>query len=139
MDSLCYLSASAGLSALLFTGINGAATDLIFAETGLGWWGGNWWWVLATAPGGLTVAALRNGWQVDPEVSGASAFANQGWVGPKAVLYWTVVPFISIMTAASLGPSFALVVICTGCDGRRQGLFFILDAGLQQPNHTTTM
>lgn len=103
-----------GVLALIFMGITGTAIDLLFGNTGTGWWTGRWWWIPLTALGGLAVALLRKTWNISKDVPGAVALAQQGWVDPSKAFYWVVISTVSLMMGASLGPSFGLVVMGGG-------------------------
>lgn len=103
-----------GALAVLFMGITGTATDLLFGDTGIGWWAGHWWWIPVTAIGGLAVALLRKQWGVSHEVPGAIALAHQAWVDPSKAFYWVAISTVSLVMGASLGPSFGLAVMGGG-------------------------
>jgi len=100
-----------GVGALLFTSVTGIATTRFFGGTGTGWWEGQWWWILLTAVGGLLIAILRKAWKISPSVPGSIALAQQAWINPSDAIYWVAISTISLMVGASLGPSFALIVM----------------------------
>lgn len=104
----------AGGLAVVFMGITGFAIDLLYGNTGAGWWAGRWWWIPLTALGGLLVALLRKAWKVSNDVPGAIALANQAWVDPSKAFSWVVISMVSLMMGASLGPSFGLAVMGGG-------------------------
>jgi H+/Cl- antiporter ClcA len=103
-----------GVLALLFMGITGTANDLLFGDTGTGWWAGRWWWIPLTALGGLVVSLLRKVWKISKHVPGSVALAQQAWVDPTRAFYWAAVSTVSLVMGASLGPSFGLVVLGGG-------------------------
>lgn len=105
------LGVAGGLWALLFMGIVNTGTGFFFGGSGTDWWGGAWWWIPLTALGGLAVAVLRTAWKVPSKVPGAIALAQQAWIDPRSAPYWVVISVVSLITGASLGPSFALVVM----------------------------
>jgi H+/Cl- antiporter ClcA len=108
------IGAIGGMLAVFFMGVTGTANDLLYANTGTGWWAGRWWWIPLTAIGGLVVALLRRAWKISDDVPGAIALAHQGWVDPSKAFYWIAISTISLMMGASLGPSFGLVVMGGG-------------------------
>jgi H+/Cl- antiporter ClcA len=103
-----------GLLAVIFMGITGTTTDLLFGNTGTGWWAGHWWWIPLTALGGLVVAWLRQSWKISKDVPGAIALAQQAWVDPAKAFYWAIISTVSLMMGASLGPSFGLAIMGGG-------------------------
>jgi H+/Cl- antiporter ClcA len=105
------IGAAAGLSAVIFMGITGTASGFFFGDTGTGWWAGRWWWIPLTALGGLIVSLLRKAWKIPKLVPGSIALAQMAWVDPSQALYWLAITTVSLMTGASLGPSFGLVVM----------------------------
>ncbi|WP_153015867.1 chloride channel protein [Methanofollis ethanolicus] len=105
------LGAAGGLWALLFMGVVDTGTGFFFGDAGTGWWTGAWWWVPLTALGGLAVAVLRTTWTVSPTVPGAIAIARQAWIDTKTAPSWVAISVVSLIFGASLGPSFALVVM----------------------------
>lgn len=108
------IGVAGGLLALVFMGITGTANDLLFSDTGTGWWTGRWWWIPLTALGGFVVALLRKAFKVSKQVPGAIALAQKGWVDPANAFYWVAISTVSLMMGASLGPSFGLVVMGGG-------------------------
>lgn len=108
------LGLASGVSALLFMGITGVGIDFFFDDNGTGWWSGKWWWVPLTALGGLTVSLLRKAWKIPEKVPGSIALVRQAWVDPASTLYLVIISTVSIITGASLGPSFALVLMGGG-------------------------
>jgi len=109
-----FIGSVGGILALLFMGITGTANDLLFGGTGTGWWAGRWWWIPLTALGGLVVSLLRKIWKISRQVPGSVALAQQGWVDPAKAFYWAAISTVSLVTGASLGPSFGLVVLGGG-------------------------
>lgn len=108
------IGVAGGLLAVIFMGITGSTTDLLFGNTGTGWWAGRWWWIPLTALGGLVVTLLRKTWKISKDVPGAIALAQQAWVDPSRAFYWVAISTVSLMMGASLGPSFGLVVMGGG-------------------------
>jgi H+/Cl- antiporter ClcA len=108
------LGAVGGVAALLYTGITDTGIEFFFGNTGPGWWSGNWWWIPLAALGGLTVALLRKILHVSQNVPGAIALAQQAWVDPASALNWVFISIISLISGASLGPSFGLIVMGGG-------------------------
>ncbi len=105
------IGAAAGVLALIFMGITGTASSFFFGGTGTGFWAGRWWWIPLTAFGGLIVSVLRKAWKIPKVVPGSVALAQMAWVDPSQALYWIAITTVSLMTGASLGPSFGLVVL----------------------------
>ena len=105
------LGAAGGIGALIFMGVINGAGDFFYGNTGIDWWAGHWWWIPLTALGGLIVALLRRVWQVPAKVPGGIALVQQGWVNPETAPYWITISAISLITGASLGPSFGLIVM----------------------------
>ena len=64
-----------------------------------------------TALGGLAVALLRKTWKISKRVPGAIELAQQAWVDPGTAFYWAAISTVSLVTGASLGPSFGLAVM----------------------------
>ena len=105
------LGAVGAVAALLFDGITGAGMGFFFSDAGIDWWTGKWWWIVLTALGGLLVSILRKTWKQPEQIPGSIKLANQGWVEPSNAIYWAIISTISLITGASLGPSFALIVM----------------------------
>jgi H+/Cl- antiporter ClcA len=108
------LGLAGGVSALLFMGITGIGIEFFFGDSGTEWWSGKWWWIPLTALGGLTVSILRKAWKIPGKVPGSIALAQQAWVDPASAPYLVIISTVSIITGASLGPSFALVLMGGG-------------------------
>jgi H+/Cl- antiporter ClcA len=105
------LGVAGGVWALIFMGIINMGIGFFFGDSGTDWWTGKWWWIPLTALGGLIVAVLRKIWKIQPKVPGAVELARQGWIDTRTAPYWVAVSVISLITGASLGPSFGLVVM----------------------------
>ncbi|MGA7688426.1 MAG: chloride channel protein [Jiangellales bacterium] len=103
-----------GVLGLAYLGITGAMTDLVFGDPRIQAWSGEWWWVGVTAGGGLAVTALRQWWKVPQKVPGGVAIIESGVVNPRVVLPWVGLALVSAVAGASLGPSFALVMMGGG-------------------------
>jgi H+/Cl- antiporter ClcA len=105
------LGVTGGVWALIFMGIINTGIGFFFGDSGTGWLTGKWWWIPLTALGGLIVAVLRKIWKIQPKVPGATELAHQGWIDTRTAPYWVAVSIVSLITGASLGPSFGLVVM----------------------------
>jgi len=103
-----------GLLVLLFMSLTDTVTNFFYGASGAGWWSGNWWWIPLTAVGGLIISLLRKAWKIPPKVPGAISLANQAWIDTGQAPYWVAISAVSLMMGASLGPSFALVVMGGG-------------------------
>jgi len=108
------LGVAGGILGLVYLGLTGEAIDLFFGEAGTAWWSGEWWWIPLIAAGGLTVAALRQMWRVPEKVPGGVAIIESGHVDETTAPQWAVIAAVSAVAGASLGPSFALVVMGGG-------------------------
>ncbi|MGB9375261.1 MAG: chloride channel protein [Jiangellales bacterium] len=103
-----------GVLGMLYLGVTGLVSDIVFGEPRTQAWSGESWWVLVTAAGGLAVAALRQWWAVPKQVPGGVAIIESGVVDPRHVLPWVGLAMVSAVAGASLGPSFALVMMGGG-------------------------
>lgn len=103
-----------GIAALVVMGAINYLIGLMFANTPFGWLGGQWWWIPLTAAGALLVTFLRQMWKVPDEVPGSIALAKQAWIEPRNVIPWTIISAVSLLTGASLGPSFTLIILGGG-------------------------
>jgi H+/Cl- antiporter ClcA len=108
------VGAVVGVLGLVYLGVTGAVAETIFGEPRTQVWSGEWWWVAVTATGGLAAAALRGWWGVPRQVPGGVAVIESGRVDHRAALPWVGVALVSAVAGASLGPSFALVMLGGG-------------------------
>jgi H+/Cl- antiporter ClcA len=108
------VGAAAGLLGLVYLSITGAASDLVFGEPRLDAWSGEWWWILYIAAGGLLITALRRWWKAQAHIPGGVALIESGVVNHKVALSWVGLAVVSAVAGASLGPSFAMVMIGGG-------------------------
>ena len=100
-----------GILGLAYLAITSIGIDLFFGDAGTALWSGEWWWIPLVGLGALTVVAAREWAGVDEHVPGAIeaiASAKADW---KKVPGWVVLSAVSVITGASLGPSFALVMM----------------------------
>ena len=108
------LGVAGGVLGLVYLGATGAAIDLVFDNGGASWWSGEWWWIPLVAVGGLGVAALRRRWDIPDEVPGGVALIESGEVDHRTAPQWVAISAVSAVVGASLGPSFALVLMGGG-------------------------
>lgn len=108
------LGLAGGVLGLAYLGATGELTDAIFETDATGWWSGEWWWIPVVAAGGLVVAALRSVWAVPDKVPGGVEMIEDAVVDHKRVPKWVIIAAISSIAGASLGPSFALILIGGG-------------------------
>jgi H+/Cl- antiporter ClcA len=99
-----------GVFALAFSVITNWAIDLLFGDATSDLWSGEWWWIALTAGGAVLVTAMRKALTVPDEVPGAIAMAKAARVDPKLAPRLVIISAVSLVTGASLGPSFAIVV-----------------------------
>ncbi len=103
-----------GLLGLAYLGATGKLTDMVFGDPRIEAWSGDWWWVAFTAAGGLIVAALRGWWKIPDQVPGGVAVIESGEVDHRVAAPWVAVAAVSAVAGASLGPSFALIMLGGG-------------------------
>ncbi len=103
-----------GLLGLVYLGITGGLTDRIFGDPRIDTWSGDWWWIPFIAAGGLVAAAVRSWLKITDHVPGGVAVIESGAVDHKVAPSWILLSAISAIAGASLGPSFALVMIGGG-------------------------
>ena len=108
------VAAVIGLLALGYIGLTGAIGEAIFGDTRSTAWSGEWWWIPMTALGGAVVVALRQWWGVAAVVPGGVEIIESGHVDHRVAPSWIGIALISAIAGASLGPSFALVIIGGG-------------------------
>jgi H+/Cl- antiporter ClcA len=103
-----------GLLALVYLGITGALTDRIFGDPRIDTWSGDWWWIPFIAAGGVVAAVVRSWLKISEHVPGGVAVIESGRVDHKVAPSWIVLSAVSAVAGASLGPSFALIMIGGG-------------------------
>ena len=108
------LGLAGGIYGLIYLGVTGEFIDLFFGDAGSTWWSGEWWWIPLIAAGGLTVAALRQMWSVPEKVPGGVEIIESAQVDHRTAPQWAIIAAVSAVAGASLGPSFALVVMGGG-------------------------
>ncbi len=108
------LGIAGGILGLIYIGGTGWVIDRVFPESDGAMWSGEWWWIPLTALGGLIVVLLRTMWHVPDEVPGGVALIEAAEVDHTTAPQWVVLAVVSAITGASLGPSFALVVMGGG-------------------------
>ena len=128
------LGLAGGIYGLIYLGVTGEFIDLFFGDAGSTWWSGEWWWIPLIAAGGLAVAALRQLWSVPEKVPGGVEIIESAQVDHRTAPQWAIIAAVSVVAGASLGPSFALVVmggVLFLCPAFRQALG--LGAGTRDP------
>jgi H+/Cl- antiporter ClcA len=105
---------SIGLLGLAYLGVTGELTDLVFGDPRIDAWSGDWWWIPFIAVGGLVAAAVRSWWKITEHVPGGVAVIESGKVDHRVAPSWVGLAAVSAIAGASLGPSFALVMMGGG-------------------------
>jgi len=108
------LGIAGGVLGLVYLGATGWAIDHIFPETSGDAWSGEWWWILLVAVGGLVVVILRNAWHIPDKTPGGVAIIEAAEVDHTTAPQWVAIAAVSAVAGASLGPSFALVLMGGG-------------------------
>ena len=108
------VGAALGLLSIAYLGVTGAAAGLIFGDPRLEAWSGEWWWIPFIAVGGLLITALRQWWAAPEHIPGGVAVIESGVVNHRVALSWVGLSLVSAVAGASLGPSFALVMMGGG-------------------------
>ncbi len=103
-----------GVLGIAYLGITGAAAGLIFGDPRLEAWSGEWWWIPFIAAGGLLITVLRSWWAAPDHIPGGVAVIESGVVNHRVALSWVGLSLVSAVAGASLGPSFALVMMGGG-------------------------
>jgi H+/Cl- antiporter ClcA len=103
-----------GLLGLVYLGITGAFTDRVFGEPRIDAWSGDWWWIPFIAAGGLVATAVRSWLKISDDVPGGVAVIESGVVDHRVAPSWILLAAVSAVAGASLGPSFALIMIGGG-------------------------
>ena len=108
------IGVAVGVLGLGYLGITGKASEAIFGDPRTEAFSGEWWWIAVTATGGALVALLRPRWKIPEEVPGGVAVIESGTVDHRVAPSWIAIAAISAVAGASLGPSFALVMMGGG-------------------------
>ena len=108
------LGVAGGVLGLIYLGATGWAIARIFAESDGAAWSGEWWWIPLVAFGGFVVVVLRTAWHVPEKVPGGVAVIEAAKVDHTTAPQWVVIAAVSAVAGASLGPSFALVIMGGG-------------------------
>ncbi len=108
------LGVAGGVLGLIYLGATGWAIEQIFPESDGTVWSGEWWWIPLVAFGGFVVVALRTAWRVPEKVPGGVAIIEAAEVDARTAPQWVAIAAVSAVAGASLGPSFALVVMGGG-------------------------
>lgn len=102
------------LLCMVFLGVTGAASDLIFGDQRLEAWSGEWWWIPYTAVGGLVITFLRGWWDAQEHIPGGVAIIESGVVHHRVAPAWLGITTVSLVAGASLGPSFGFITMGGG-------------------------
>jgi chloride channel protein, CIC family len=108
------LGIAGGVLSLLYLTATGELVDWVFGSPDGTLWSGEWWWIPLTAAGGLVVAYIRKRWNIQDHVPGGVEIIEAGEIDHASAPKWVLLAIISAVTGASLGPSFALVVMGGG-------------------------
>ncbi len=103
-----------GLLGVIYLGVTGMLSTAVFGEPRWEAWSGQWWWIPFVAAGGVVVTALRQWWHAPEKIPGGVALIESGVVDHRVALSWVGLAFASAVAGASLGPSFALVMMGGG-------------------------
>ena len=103
-----------GVLGLIYLGITGALSTAIFGEPRIQPWSGEWWWIPFVAAGGVIIVALRGWWKAPEKIPGGVAVIESGVVDHRVAPSWVGLALVSAVAGASLGPSFALVMMGGG-------------------------
>ena len=105
--------AGGGLS-LIYLSATGVLIDWVFGAPDGTLWSGELWWIPLTAIGGAVIVLLRKSWQIQDHVPGGVEIIEAGELDHRPVPKWVALSVLSAVTGASLGPSFALVIMGGG-------------------------
>lgn len=105
------LGLGGGILGLAYLAATNTGIDLFFGSAGTAAWSGEWWWIPLVSLGAVAVVAVREWWDVEDHVPGAVEAISSARADHKKVPGWVVLSAVSLVTGASLGPSFALVMI----------------------------
>lgn len=108
------LGIAGGVLGLIYLGATGWVIDRVFPESDGTVWSGEWWWIPLVAFGGFVVVALRTAWRVPEKVPGGVAIIEAAEVDHTTASQWVVIAAVSAVAGASLGPSFALLIMGGG-------------------------
>jgi H+/Cl- antiporter ClcA len=101
----------AGLLGLGYLAVTGTGIDRLFGDPTTEMWSGEWWWIPFVAVGGITVAVLRKVWATPDVAPGAIDAIESAVVDHKSAPQLVAISAVSLIFGASLGPSFALVIM----------------------------
>ncbi|MEE8485135.1 MAG: chloride channel protein, partial [Acidimicrobiia bacterium] len=105
------LGLSAGVLGLGFLALTGTGIDRLFGDPTTEVWSGEWWWIPFVAVGGIVVAVLRKVWETPDDTPGAIDAIESAVVDHKSAPRLVAISAVSLIFGASLGPSFALVIM----------------------------
>ena len=108
------LGIAGGVLGLIYLGATGWAIDKLFPPSDGTLWSGSWWWIPIVAIGGLVVAALRAMWKVPDKTPGGVPMIEAAEVDHTTASQWLAITAVSALAGASLGPSFALILMGGG-------------------------
>lgn len=108
------LGVAGGVLGLIYLGATGWLIDRVFPETTGAAWSGEWWWIPLVAVGGFGVVVLRTAWHVPAKVPGGVGIIEAAEIDHTTAPQWVAIAAVSAVVGASLGPSFALVVMGGG-------------------------
>lgn len=105
------LGLGAGVLGLGFLALTGTGIDRLFGDPTTEVWSGEWWWIPFVAVGGIVVAVLRKVWETPDVTPGAIDAIESAVVDHKSAPRLVAISAVSVIFGASLGPSFALVIM----------------------------
>lgn len=108
------LGVAGGIVGLIYLGATGWVISRVFPDGDGTAWSGEWWWIPVVAFGGFAVVALRSAWNVPEKVPGGVAIIEAAELDHTTAPKWAAIAALSAVAGASLGPSFALVVMGGG-------------------------
>jgi hypothetical protein len=108
------LAVAIGVLGLIYLGLTGILSAAIFGEPRVQPLSGEWWWIPFAAAGGVLIVALRGWWRAPERIPGGVAVIQSGAVDHRVAPSWVGLAFVSAVAGASLGPSFALVMMGGG-------------------------
>jgi H+/Cl- antiporter ClcA len=103
-----------GVLGLVYLSVTSVLSIAIFGEPRLQPWSGEWWWIPFVALGGVLIVALRRWWKAPEKIPGGVAVIESGKVDHRVAPSWVGLALVSAVVGASLGPSFALVMMGGG-------------------------
>lgn len=108
------LGIAGGVLGLIYLGATDWAISRVFPESDGAAWSGEWWWIPVVALGGFVVVVLRTAWNVPEKVPGGVAIIEAAKLDHTTAPQWVAIAAVSAIAGASLGPSFALVIMGGG-------------------------